>query len=647
LASTENLILGGTGGRVVAWQEMASLFDREGYANCELPQTTFTALRASTKAKNRLLLQYSASAKTLISNACFRGGDTWGKWVSADLQREVMLVLAGAGTECLLSAGAIGAAIAGRNNVEGMVKFTAPELHRALHALEQSGLVWKRDGSRKSIRFIRWDMLEPMIPQRAMWSYAPDPRARTLNEVLEAKKALLAQFNVDASKLIELLALPRVSASASGRVSDGVLKAILSCIACYDTGCNATLKEIAGATGLDPTTVQRALQALEGLDLIVEKGLGNQRVRFARWDNFAPLVQPVDETATVSTETVKPKKRQPTLRAVYDRHVKPRLIKRNRARSTMVELLRAVDAWDCFWPPKLQNVRRIRHKHLEKWQNHLLDQGLSACTVNRYLKAIGQILRAAVNSGIIANRPSLEQLPTRPATLWYMQLADMDKLIGSCDQMTWPRLPGLTPGQWWQAALVLYWIYGFRTQEVLAFGVGRRSLSWDSIDLDPQTPNPAGMAVNEWGWLSYVPQKQEWTKPDPLYLPLTKHARAAIDLLQCGRQESSELLFPWPRSQKQLYMRWRELQKLAGVATKGGKPFCFKHIRKSAATHLERHYRGLGAAVIGWADRDVSMVMSRHYAVNELMLVEQLASYPVPDAFDSLLSSATSSASKA
>ena len=79
------------------------------------------------------------------------------------------------------------------------------------------------------------------------------------------------------------------------------------------------------------------------------------------------------------------------------------------------------------------------------------------------------------------------------------------------------------------------------------------------------------------------------------------------------------------------------MQTLAGVTAKSGEPFLLKNLRKSAATYLENHHKGLGAAVCGWADRETSAVMAKHYAVDELTLVEKLATYPVPACFDSLL----------
>ncbi len=176
----------------------------------------------------------------------------------------------------------------------------------------------------------------------------------------------------------------------------------------------------------------------------------------------------------------------------------------------------------------------------------------------------------------------------------------MNRIWTVADHCTWPRISGLATGDWWRCALCLLWTYGFRTQELIAFQKGKQQLSWSCIHFDTETPNPAGQAHNAHGWLVYVPQKQRWAKPEPLYLPLTIHARAAIDWLagaaraQCGGNlPPGRPLFPWSSSHKSLYAQWEAMQSRADVRTKAGPPFQFKHLRKSAATYLEGHWPGL------------------------------------------------------
>jgi integrase len=345
-------------------------------------------------------------------------------------------------------------------------------------------------------------------------------------------------------------------------------------------------------------------------------------------------------------------KRQRTLEEAFAKLVKPKMLQRARKPGTIRDIERALEKWREYWTAQMEIDTRIsdpcvlanvKVRHLERWQTHLLKElELSAPTVNRYLGSIRQVLIACEKRGIVKRRPKSERLPTRAAKKYYMTFDQVEAMWSAAGAATWPRCPGMSPGDWWRCALVLYWVYGFRTQELVAFQVGKEPLRWSGISLAAETPNPEGTARNTLGWLIYTPQKQSWAKPEPLYLPLIPATRAAIDRLQAaalyrGDQPNSPL-FPWGTSHKSLYAAWRQWQTRAKVATKGGSPFLLKSLRKSAATYLDKHRRGLAAAVCGWADREnsPSQVADTHYITDELTLVEQLATYPVPECFKKL-----------
>lgn len=382
---------------------------------------------------------------------------------------------------------------------------------------------------------------------------------------------------------------------------------------------------------------------------------------------FTPPAEPPSRPPAAADGSSAPKPPPLTLAAAFERYVRPDMQKHRRAASTIRDVERSVERWRVYWEGRKAATiaagrewildpflaRHVRLKHLEQWQAALVAETkpdgrprYSPASVNRMLGGIRQVLRACERRGKLKKaRPAVSKLAARPAPKFYMRHEQAESLWRQMDSATWPQLPGMTPADWWRCALVLYWIYGFRTQELIAFQVGKTPLTWSAISLGDETPNPEGTATNALGWLSYVPQKQKWAKPEPLYLPLTRHTRAAVDRLRAaaaiateGEPEASRPLFPWPGSHKIIYRQWNALQTAAGITTKSGAPFLLKHLRKTAATYLENHAKGLGAAVCGWADRNVSGVMATHYAVNELAIVEQLATYPVPRCFDELLS---------
>jgi integrase len=418
----------------------------------------------------------------------------------------------------------------------------------------------------------------------------------------------------------------------------------------------------------------------------------------------SPRILPMTRgTDRPERRTDRPKKRKlgPTLRQVYERHVRPGLVAKDRAGSTVRDIERALERWEAYWstpasgaepssPPsevapteqkgeRIPNpfpsapsgsatdrparvpvqlrVRMIKRRHLEEFQIHLQTcksqrgKPFAKSTINGELGSIRQILCAAESHALLREgRPRIAKLPAGAATKFYISRDQMNVLWEACDHATWPRLPGLPSGDWWRCALTLLWLYGFRTQELLAFQTGKSKLDWSCIHLQAETPNPAGQAQNALGWLTYVPQKQKWAKPEPLYLPLTVHSRAAVDWLataaraQCeGQLPPTRPLFPWSKAHKALYGQWEAIQRRAKIQTKAGTPYELKHLRKSAATYLEAHWPGLGEAVVGWADRgnqtsQPSQVMKVHYQVDEIVMVDRLATYPVPECFTTLLS---------
>ncbi len=408
--------------------------------------------------------------------------------------------------------------------------------------------------------------------------------------------------------------------------------------------------------------------------------------------NPQPQILPINR----SQQRRPPKRRKlgPTLRTVMEKSLLPKLAGLDRKSTTIRDIKRALDRWEAYWTTKAEppensstlnaegerirnpfpsettkpvttdqkprvpvqlRVRGVKRRHLEEFRMHL-QQSCSArgkpfakSTINGELGSIRQILCEAEKHQLLSNRPRVERLAAKPAPKFYLQREQINRLWLECDRCTWPRLPGMSTGDWWRCALCLLWTYGFRTQELLAFQAGKTKLVWADITLATETPNPEGTAHNEFGWLTYVPQKQQWAKPDPLYLPLTIHTRAAVDWLagaarsQCnGALPPDRPLFPWSKAHKSLYAQWEAMQVRAGVATKAGSPFEIKHLRKSAATFLEHHWPGLGEAIVGWADRDGqtskrSKVAADHYVVDELTMVEKMATYQQPECFAELL----------
>lgn len=358
-----------------------------------------------------------------------------------------------------------------------------------------------------------------------------------------------------------------------------------------------------------------------------------------------------------SSSGQRPKKKRRSLRFVYDRYVKPAMLTGGTTPKHMADVERHLSNWEAFWAKYAESTdarQRITHpllpgttrEHLEIWRRHLLSTGLSVRTVNKYLGSIRTVMVHAEKHSVMRSRPKLEQLPQRKAVndrKLYLRNEQYDALMLSAARLRWPseKILGLPTGTWWQCALILYRTYGFRVQELLAYERGKKPLTWANIWLEAETPNPMSEEVNELGWLYYTPPKTARFKSEPIYLPLTRYTRAAIDRLSQVEHTETDQLFKMPRAQQSFFKAWYQLLTLAGVRPKiaGGK-FRPYHLRKTCATHLSRHKNGLATAVCRWgASREESReaeVAMDHYIVDD-MLLRELHTAPWPSSFEQFL----------
>lgn len=631
--------------RGVSWDKIRDLLNPKNYED-GIPETYHTAFDRAAETQQNLLRRHKlASTQPIVDNLCLRALEHRGKLIGSETQREVLRIIASFEPHpCPLTMQQFAERVA-------RVGHLSPRtIRRTIESLVDKNFVLHDDNvysRRQANRFVRWDQLQALIPARNTWRAAQRTSANLLEHVQAGKKRVLALHGT-ATQALAKAVIPSASSGAV-IVSPEVQRAILALVGTYDRGCRLTCKELAEATKVSQRTVNHCMAALVNQQLIIEHAIGNSRLRLLCWEALEKLIPPAEPLEPHETSDGQivvsswlpivddnSKNSPKSLRSVFRKYIEPGMIKRSRAKDTIAEILRALDAWELHWPPEMHCVKKIRPRHLEAFQDSLLKRRLSNATVNNYLRSIQRVLIAANRHGLIRRRPAVMKLPTKASPKHYLRFQDLEAIWEACEQAAWPVIPGLTTAAWWRCAITLYWIYGFRTQELVSFRPDRSPLNWAAISLAEDTPNPEGCATNALGWLTYTPQKQKWAKPTPLFLPLTRHSRRAIELLPRDHQDAHGRLFPWPQSSRDFYGTWKAIQATAGIATKSGGHFQTKAFRRSAATFLERHHRGLGAAVIGWADREVSSVMAKHYAVSELILVEQLKSYQVPDCFDSL-----------
>lgn len=340
------------------------------------------------------------------------------------------------------------------------------------------------------------------------------------------------------------------------------------------------------------------------------------------------------------------KKQKVSFRFVWENHLKPSLLDAKCTKKHVQEMELYLTRWETFWASttgKTPKVQRCSREHLETWRRHLLDlDKYKPRSINKHLGAMRSILVAAAKHGLLKRRPMLEQLPDTtldPARKIYLRDEQIDALMLNPSCLHWPprSFTGVDPSDWWRCAIVMYRTYGFRPQELLAYDKNKQSLTWANITFATESPNPSSEQTNEFGWLSYVPPKTRKKKPHLHYLPLTKHARAALDKIAATRTKPDAPLFPMPSSQQGFLKQWYEWFEATGVKPKvEGARYKPYSLRKTCATHLAQHRAGLATAVCRWGSSGDAKVANDHYIQDDLLL-QSLHTAPMPKTFDTLL----------
>ncbi|MEZ6068301.1 MAG: hypothetical protein R3B90_21885 [Planctomycetaceae bacterium] len=358
-----------------------------------------------------------------------------------------------------------------------------------------------------------------------------------------------------------------------------------------------------------------------------------------------------------------------TLDDAFERCKLPEL--RNRSRETVSEYrthLRRWSQWldderDRFaaagepWKyrmryPVLAEIGRAELVAFQQWllerENRDGSPAYSHRTVNKHLGSVQTILRAAQQYEYLITAPGLDALPTNAAArkLW-LTFDQVDRLMEAAEVAAWPATLALPAPHYWRAAIVLFCTYGFRTQELIGYESRMRSLQWNDISWNDETPHPEGQASNRFGWLTYTPQKQSNRKPEPLVLPLTATAHRWLQSI--APDVLAGKVFPFPLANEPFYETWRAIVRAAGIAPKlaldgSQAEYQLLHMRKTAVTWINDHRPGMAPYIVGHADdrspttaiataANRSKVQRMHYDCAENRVLETLTTLPMPASF--------------
>lgn len=338
-----------------------------------------------------------------------------------------------------------------------------------------------------------------------------------------------------------------------------------------------------------------------------------------------------------------------TLAKLFEEITLPRLEEEACAPATIREYRTHLRRWAEFWqsggprhadspsacslePPEAKQVTLDHLLSFRRWVGRQVACGNR--TKNKHVGTLQAVLADGHKFHQVPGLLSLKPLDeTTAAPKHYLHEEQLDALYRACEYAIWP---GPNAPDRWRTLIVMWNFFGQRTQELVQLEPDHQPLTWGNFSWDPETPNPAGHAKCEHGWLSYTPWKQRRKKPQPLYLPLPDVVRAHLAVIKPRERLAPDRpVFDFPRCNKKFYPQWEAIVQAARLKPKGPaeEKYLPQHMRKTCATLLNKHRRGLGDLVIGHADRTMSKVQATHYDNPEEFILQGLLSFPYPLVF--------------
>lgn len=234
-------------------------------------------------------------------------------------------------------------------------------------------------------------------------------------------------------------------------------------------------------------------------------------------------------------------------------------------------------------------------------------QRLAKATVNKHLRAVSALLAKAGPPGP-RNRDALGILESTP---WVkpvkvlrrlpraVRAADIVATYEACERATFPHLDRARAGHWWKALLATAYTAAFRRGGLLA-------LRWPSIDLSAEVIT-----------LDAGDDKCGCDRVKPL------HHVVVLHLLRI--RTSSELVFPWPHSERTFYRQWHAIQDCAEIPAE--RHFGLHDLKRTAGTI----YASTSSAWVVQAMLDHSSITtSRSYVNPSGALRPAVDGFPLP-----------------
>lgn len=264
-------------------------------------------------------------------------------------------------------------------------------------------------------------------------------------------------------------------------------------------------------------------------------------------------------------------------------------------------------------------IDSITAEHMERAAAELGEH-----TARKVLALVKQLLRLALKHRALDQLPEFPQLHIRRSQQLgrAVSIEEIDRLYQSCEAASWPVLGDLSPQFVWETWLILFWIYGARTQDFVGYKSSKcDGLLWSGVVFDTACPIYFNLA-HPHGWLDYQPTKTRQSSGARVILPIHPILRPRLERF-VGMDPRR--VFPNGRSQVHFAQTWAAIRQRSGIqqdVTISGSGR--RSIRKACNQNWNARYGGLGAYVLGHSPRGVNESHYEDWVRHAVRFIDQL-----------------------
>lgn len=309
-----------------------------------------------------------------------------------------------------------------------------------------------------------------------------------------------------------------------------------------------------------------------------------------------------------------------TLDEVFQDRFRPRLESLRRAAATIEEYERQLRLWNEFWLAKgiSLSLAEIDEDALDDFSDYLAEtrcgrtvnkiMGNLQCILDQCGAKRGRATALGRRFGLLDAVPQhvrVEETANQRSRV--IPLEQLERMYRNCNVTDTPRRQ---PDIKWEAALRLFAWAGLRRNDLF---INLRLSHW----IRRQTCPVSEVTVKwRYGWISFVPQKTQRKKPEPLVIPLSKALHELLCQIEHPANVDDPPLLGFPAANHLWIRGFHEIQTASDIP----EPYTFKDLRKTCNSHWQQLVSpGTGSHFLGHSPRGVN---AKNYSEDVLLMVK-------------------------